>query len=314
MKKLFKTCILLLCFISLHPALAATNGNIWLENTRPGYVTVKGKNIHGHADKHQVNIYVDNQYTNQTFLQNGHFSIEVAIANSNKNLEVKILEFFGKGKANHYQHKFDLTHLFNSHPDIKGEELRNGRMTIIGSHLQTHLTYQVNFYVNQKFVAQTVAKGGQFRFTLDNLQNGDVVDVSVLNYYGNGQHKHVYLQAKQPHAKAALKLNYSPYISTSSLNTNGNLEVRGHGFDRTYDINIYVNDHFQSTVRINKSFSEMLKGVKTGDKVTVKVLNYYGNGQHLERHFYASTYSGSRWLLVGAAAAAAAILASNILM
>lgn len=179
----------------VNPWKMFTHQKVWVSSKAPGTVTVSGQNLNGSRSKYQVNIYVDGAFQGNTFLEDGRFTYNVSVSSTNKNLQVKILEFYGQGKNGHYEQNFSIRPFFASKPIIQESRVFNGEMVVRGSNIRKDQNYQVNFYVNGKYHSQASTRNGNFRSVLRGLGDGDMVRVSILNYDGKRQHKDFYFTA-----------------------------------------------------------------------------------------------------------------------
>lgn len=285
----------------------------------PGYnkgeVIVRGygfRNV-----KTNVNFYVDGTFKSNVKLERGSFKQTLRVSKRSRNLEVKVLEYYSRGKRGHLSRTFRIPHRAKVFlkGKVHGDKIVNGRMNINGSGFNSNKTHQVNFYRNGKFLTSKSMRHGSFHVSLRSIKNHDSIKVRVLDYYGRGQHLTRYLTAKKKYTKKRTTVKaysykiprYTPTINVSEILESGSVRVHGFDFERRHNVNIFLNGRYVRNMTVsNGNFDLNLRGLNYGDNVTVKVLDYYGPGFHLEQTFYPARDSQAVWNAVAGATAVAA--------
>ncbi len=168
---------------------------------------------------------------------------------------------------------------------IDFENLSEGQVRVVGSGFTRSATgnKQVNFYVNGDYLTKiTMNSNGSFSYTTkkNEVSNGDQLTVKVLQYNSSQSHftkTNTYYFKKQTEGSVTVEaLDY------------GQVRVVGKNFvdSKTNDdqVNIYKNGDFLNKVNLNSngsfSYTSPKNTFTNNDKITVKVLQYYGNGDH----------------------------------
>lgn len=170
--------------------------------------------------------------------------------------------------------------------NIKFESLASGQMRATGSEFTAgNRNNQINFYKNGQYFEKTkLNPNGSFSYTSskDLFRKNDRLTVKVLQYVSNSIHFEktgVYDYVVETHS-----LEFKPL-------PNGQVTIVGKEFTKeganNDQVNFYNNGDYIDHVFMNSngsfSYTAPMKTFKMGDKLTVKVLNYLGNGQHFEK-------------------------------
>lgn len=178
--------------------------------------------------------------------------------------------------------------------NIKFESLASGQMRATGSDFNNGATNnkQINFYKNGKFFEQVnMNSNGSFSYTSpkNTFVKNDIFSVKVLQYISNNKH----------YEKSA---TYDFSVANHGLEftnlDNGQIRVVGKNFNQSLtndeQVNFYKNGDFIDHIFRNSngsfSYTTPSNTFNDGDKITVKVLNYLGNGKHFTE---TSTYKVS---------------------
>ncbi len=179
--------------------------------------------------------------------------------------------------------------------NIRFESLSEGRIKATGTGFYDSATgnRQVNFYHNGKFITQiNMDYNGSFTYTSRSysFQNNDTLTVKVLQYISHNTHY-----------ERTGSYYYRPGPSTDERLTftslpNGQMRVVGRNLGDRYadgQVNFYRNDRYFAQIRMNAngsfSYTSPMNTFYRGDRFTVKVLQYWGSGRHLES---SQTYFG----------------------
>jgi hypothetical protein len=166
--------------------------------------------------------------------------------------------------------------------NITFENFAFGQMRATGHEFVGAHNKQVNIYKNGDFLQQIqLNPNGSFSYTTPKnyLNNGDRLTVKVLQYLGNSRH----------YEKTGVYSFATHSIEFSSLG-DGQMRVVGRNLNdsRSNDkqINFYNNGKYIDHIFMNPngsfSYTAPMRTFQAGDNFTVKVLNYLGNGNHLQ--------------------------------
>ena len=180
-------------------------------------------------------------------------------------------------------------------PEIFLEWVDQGKIKIFGYQSDSRGSRAINFYINGRFRGALQTRGGPFSFELDRVCNGDRLKVSFLQYNSDGSH-HVeeQLLVKKPekgHLKSIFPLSDSPVISIGSLRKGKvtlyfripQKDSRPFKKLQRQRVNVYIDGKFHSQHHIDpRQKSINIDGLKAGEEITVKILDWKGPGNHYE--------------------------------
>ena len=176
--------------------------------------------------------------------------------------------------------------------NLKFDMLASGQIKATGTEFTESATgnKQVNFYKNGDFLTSiTMNPNGSFSYTApkETFIEADKLTVKVLQYLG-----------KSSHFTKTVAYHYEVEKETIVFTSleKGQIRAVGSNFTKSFtkldQVNFYKNGKFLDQVKANAngsfSYTSPANTFTKADKMTVKVLNYLGNGEHFNK---SSTYN-----------------------
>jgi hypothetical protein len=168
---------------------------------------------------------------------------------------------------------------------IDFKSMENGQIRVTGTGFTRSATNnkQVNIYKNDSYVTKiSLNSNGSFSYTTTRnlLENDDRFTVKVLQYYSNKKHF-------ERTSSYFFKKKEDGNVTMEDL-SNGQIRIVGKGFTDAHtnddQVNFYKNGDFFKSIFLNSngsfSYTTPKNTFKYSDKLTVKVLQYYGHGEH----------------------------------
>ncbi|MDA9951402.1 hypothetical protein N9D31_02390 [Oligoflexaceae bacterium] len=166
--------------------------------------------------------------------------------------------------------------------EVDVSSVKDGSVDVDFIATEKYGSISVNWYVNGQFKDSTRISLPRASIKINSLSAGQALEIKALEFYGQGEHwsKTFYLKAA-PIVKPSLSVDVG---RVKSGRVKLNLSARNK--QGSVSVNWYVNGQYKDSARVNlPSASLTVADVEGGDQLEVKVLEFYGQGDHWSKKF-----------------------------